>query len=324
MQRGMKENIEKKTVWNWPGGGVALRVFRKTESRRSDNDAGYPAGTCRMVFCIQGCLLLCPIDDDSPTGYRITPDRAVLFYHPRPHAPRDDTSQCARMLSIHFSAQPLLGWLGDTDLEKRLKRAIEANRPLRVMKYLNADTVAALARAVAFIEGGCGPSLQAMIGLLELVWRFAGSPDPTVASGVRDSDRHALAGVCATLERNLDRPPSLKALAAQAGMSVSKLKLLFPQVYGITPYAYLRRLRMHKAYTLLTTSGMNVTEVALEVGYSSLSHFSRTFAECYGVFPSRLRLSKPSAESDSMKPDRHPAEFYSFSEKIISHSAVRE
>jgi AraC-like DNA-binding protein len=216
-----------------------------------------------------------------------------MLYYPQPCASWDDTSKCGQSLSIHFLAQPLLTWLGDSGLEKLLKTAIEENRPLRAMKYLDSATDEALDRVATVIKNDRRPSLSAMICLLKLAWRFVGSPEPTVAPGICDADRRAVTQVCAILERNLGHPTSLKELAGQAGMSASKLKLLFPQACGVTPFAYLRRLRLQKAHALLTSSRMNVTEVALEVGYSSLSHFSRAFAERYGVPPSRMRRKTP-------------------------------
>ena len=54
---------------------------------------------------------------------------------------------------------------------------------------------------------------------------------------------------------------------------------------GITIAQYLRKLRMEKAAELLKSGGFNVTQAALEVGYSSPSHFSQAFHEAYGCCP---------------------------------------
>jgi len=47
----------------------------------------------------------------------------------------------------------------------------------------------------------------------------------------------------------------------------------------------MRQLRMEQAAKLLRAGGHNVTEVALEVGYNSLSHFSAAFHEAFGCCP---------------------------------------
>ena len=59
---------------------------------------------------------------------------------------------------------------------------------------------------------------------------------------------------------------------------------------------YVRRLRMERAAELLLTGKHNVTEAAMEVGYSSLSHFSKAFCTtigcCPALFPSATALVK--------------------------------
>lgn len=91
------------------------------------------------------------------------------------------------------------------------------------------------------------------------------------------------------LAANMDNPPSIAALASKAGVSVSKFKQLFPAACGLPPYAYLRKLRMEKALSLLQKEEMNVTEVAYEVGYESISHFTKVFYKYHGLKPSQVR-----------------------------------
>jgi AraC-like DNA-binding protein len=50
---------------------------------------------------------------------------------------------------------------------------------------------------------------------------------------------------------------------------------------------------MERAAALLKTGKFNVTEVALEVGYSSLSHFSQAFCQTMGCCPAIYPLRKP-------------------------------
>ena len=48
---------------------------------------------------------------------------------------------------------------------------------------------------------------------------------------------------------------------------------------------YLRQLRMEKASQLLLEGKLKITFIALEVGYSSASHFSAAFHETFGCCP---------------------------------------
>ena len=55
---------------------------------------------------------------------------------------------------------------------------------------------------------------------------------------------------------------------------------------------YLRKLRMQRAAELLESGKYNVTEAALEVGYSSLSHFSQAFCQTMGCCPTLYPLRR--------------------------------
>lgn len=87
------------------------------------------------------------------------------------------------------------------------------------------------------------------------------------------------------LREHLEKPPELPQLAREVGCSAFHLSRLFSEETGLTIPRYVRKLRMEKAAELLLSGKFNVTEAALEVGYSSLSHFSRAFCETTGYCP---------------------------------------
>lgn len=91
--------------------------------------------------------------------------------------------------------------------------------------------------------------------------------------------------VIALLRRNLVEPLSLGALSREVGCSPFYLSRTFSQQTGLTIPQYLRKLRMERAAELLRSGRYNVTEAALEVGYSSLSHFSQAFCQTMGCCP---------------------------------------
>lgn len=82
-----------------------------------------------------------------------------------------------------------------------------------------------------------------------------------------------------------EAPPCLKMLAARVGLNVTKLKRGFRQVYGDSVFAYLRAYRMEMARGLLENGEMNVTEVAMAVGYTNIGHFGAVFKRHFGVNP---------------------------------------
>lgn len=84
---------------------------------------------------------------------------------------------------------------------------------------------------------------------------------------------------------DLQNPPKLRELARRVGLSHMRLNLYFREIFGTTSYGYLREFRLSRAKALLDEGVMNVTEVAYEVGYSSLSHFAKSFKDRHGVLP---------------------------------------
>jgi transcriptional regulator GlxA family with amidase domain len=83
---------------------------------------------------------------------------------------------------------------------------------------------------------------------------------------------------------------TLETLAAQAGMSRARFALLFHQITGVTPLAYLTDWRLGLAQALLT-QGKSISTTADAVGYGSAAAFSRVFMQHIGLSP-RLWLAR--------------------------------
>lgn len=84
---------------------------------------------------------------------------------------------------------------------------------------------------------------------------------------------------------NLENPPTIPFLSREIGMSESKLKKIFKQVFGHSVYQYVLYNRMEKAKELLESNQYNVSEVGGLVGYSNLAHFAKAFKKQYAVAP---------------------------------------
>jgi AraC-like DNA-binding protein len=104
--------------------------------------------------------------------------------------------------------------------------------------------------------------------------------------------------VVALLRQHLAEPLSLEQIGRETGCSPFHLSRTFSAETGKTIPQYLRRLRMEQAADLLQSGKYNVTEAALEVGYSSLSHFSQSFCQemgcCPGLYPTKKRMKAES------------------------------
>jgi AraC family transcriptional regulator len=97
--------------------------------------------------------------------------------------------------------------------------------------------------------------------------------------------RQRVEKVIEILRADLCHPPALEDLGRKVGCSPFYLSRTFSREMGMTLPQYLRQLRMERAEELLRSGKYNVTETAMEVGYSSLGHFSQAFHETYGCCP---------------------------------------
>ncbi|MBE9463807.1 helix-turn-helix transcriptional regulator [Dyadobacter subterraneus] len=105
---------------------------------------------------------------------------------------------------------------------------------------------------------------------------------------INAADLKALYTVRDQLIGNLAQAPPLVELAKSVGMSLSKLKRLFKQVFGCGPYSYYQTRRMKEAASLLQDNQRSVSEVGYALGFSNLSHFSRVFEEHVGMKPKKF------------------------------------
>ena len=103
--------------------------------------------------------------------------------------------------------------------------------------------------------------------------------------------------VIARLKSDLAHPPSLEQLGREVGCSSYYLSRTFSKEIGETLPQYLRRLRLERAAELLRSGRFNVTEAAMEVGYSSLSHFSQAFHQAYGCCPGLYPMATPTQKA---------------------------
>ena len=89
------------------------------------------------------------------------------------------------------------------------------------------------------------------------------------------------------MKENLHQPLTIGYLATTVGMSASKLKEGFRQLYNNTPMGVLLEMRMRKAYTFLE-SGKQVSQVAWSVGYKYPNNFSVAFTKYFGRSPKSI------------------------------------
>src|ERR671930_1193045 len=91
------------------------------------------------------------------------------------------------------------------------------------------------------------------------------------------------------MDRTYAEPLDVPALARIACVSEAHFIRTFRATFGETPHRYLQRRRVERAMFLLRDTDRSVTDICLDVGFTSLGTFSRTFAEIVGEPPTNHR-----------------------------------
>ena len=91
------------------------------------------------------------------------------------------------------------------------------------------------------------------------------------------------------IDRSSTEPLDVDVLASTAHMARAHFIREYRAAFGETPHRYLQRRRIERAMTLLRTTDTPVTQVCMEVGFTSLGTFSRTFRDIVGTSPSAYR-----------------------------------
>lgn len=167
-----------------------------------------------------------------------------------------------------------------------LRLQVNARDPViqALLGSLGAEMAAGRAHEAVYLE-----HLVALVAM-----RLGG--DGRVRPGTGGPPRHAgrlgwplLARLNEYIDAHMDQGIGLGELAGLAGMPVDTFARRFKAETGMAPYAYVLQRRVRRAQALLCESGMPISAMALELGFSSQSHFTSTFRRLTGATPHAYR-----------------------------------
>jgi len=125
--------------------------------------------------------------------------------------------------------------------------------------------------------------------LVRALMGIAREPEPRV----EPRERERMLAARAHLLEHMHAPPTLAKLARVVGTNEFRLKRDFKAAFGEPVHAFLLARRLEHARDLLLDSQRTVKEIASEVGYAHVAHFSTMFHRRFGIAPSALRGRPP-------------------------------
>jgi AraC-like DNA-binding protein len=123
----------------------------------------------------------------------------------------------------------------------------------------------------------------------EIVYRILRTPQGERLRAIATSGdlSHRTARAIAWLRANYAKPLRMDELATIARMGVSTLHHQFRALTAMTPLQYQKQLRLQTARQRMLMDGLDATSAAYEVGYESVSQFSREYSRFFGQPPLR-------------------------------------
>lgn len=93
------------------------------------------------------------------------------------------------------------------------------------------------------------------------------------------------------INQNYDMKLNIEQLAEEFGISSRSIRKYFETALGMSCTEYITMLRMEKAKEMLWNTRKNITDIAVDVGYSSSQYFSNVFSAYTGMSPGKFRNS---------------------------------
>ncbi|NHA06945.1 helix-turn-helix transcriptional regulator [Mucilaginibacter sp. HC2] len=248
-----------------------------------------------MYFSLKGKLLL--VDKHLNKQFELNTNQHNLFYGKEAEGKMKVEELKMRSFMIQFTEDAFLNITRDgNDTLKRFADKILKGEPAALSADNLSINLAIQSCIHAAINCKFTDSLKKMFlfsKAIEILVLQAESYNqllsPIKIYAKTDYDKERLVYARDYLIQHMEVPPSLTQLARVAGINEYKLKRGFKEMFGTTVFSYLAESRLELAKIDLLEARKSVTEIAFELGYSSVQHFSAAFKKKFNVAPSQLR-----------------------------------
>lgn len=91
------------------------------------------------------------------------------------------------------------------------------------------------------------------------------------------------------MRQHIEMEYNMEQLAKQHNVGYSYFRKMFKKYTGVSPAQYHLQLRIIRAKELLVSTDINITEIAFQLGFQNIYHFSLLFKKKVGMSPSEFR-----------------------------------
>ena len=201
-----------------------------------------------------------------------------------------EASVAKPFLSFVLQVEPAVVNRVVNDIHERATVLMQRNMPAQPAAYVtpfDQNLTGAVLRFLRALDTEADRRILAPIYLQEMVYRVLQTEQCSrlASAAEQESDTNPISAAVAYMREDLSRPLTVAELAEVVAMSQSAFAHLFKSVTGVSPYQFVKRLRLDQARVLVVEEGRSVSEAAATVGYSSLSHFINEFKRHFGVTP---------------------------------------
>lgn len=139
------------------------------------------------------------------------------------------------------------------------------------------------------LEAGSAPPEVLHYYARLLACKLIAALDHGILHSEPDAQTRCFARVLKYIDDHVRHEITAERLAQHAGLSVRSLYMLFERHAGMTPKAYIRKVKLEQVYVTLMDPASrvaNVTAVALEFGFTHLGRFAELYRQTFGILPS--------------------------------------
>jgi AraC-like DNA-binding protein len=224
------------------------------------------------------------------------------------------TSYPLRFITVYFLPGAIIDLGPDSDGPRILRRLTQPQslaerlvQPPPRQRHLFSDRLQEM--ATEFERKDFGRELRLRLLLIQLLLELFQWEEKTgrhVVDKGLEFDWKPVNKALRYLREHFSEPVYSREVARAAGVSQSRLRVLFHAAIGMPWVNYLRGLRVHRAAAYLCEGKLSITEVALAAGFESQSHFNVTFRSLMRVSPTAYQQLHNNGQPRNERPQKPP------------------